>query len=89
MQVNLGHDFSFPILGRFFRSATQTYYFFRDDFAADQMHLKHKILMRVSGLALRVAEFLRMPPLSFKLIWEAPCENSPGAKTRGDMSQDR
>jgi hypothetical protein len=29
----------------------------------------------------------RMPPLSFKLTWEAPCESS-DAKTRGDMSQD-
>ena len=88
MQVHLGHDFSFPILGRFFRRATETYYFFRDDFAADHMRLKHKILMRVGRLAQRSAEFLRMPPLSFKLIWEAPGENPRGA-TRSDMSQDR
>ena len=71
MQIHLGRDFS---LG-FFRRAAETYNFFRNDFAADQMRLKHKILMRASGVALRVAEMLRVPPLSFQLIWEASGED--------------
>jgi SAM-dependent methyltransferase len=76
MQIHSGRDFSFPVLGGFFRRAGETYHFFRDDFAADQIRLKHKILMRASGLALSIAKFFRVPPLSFQIVWEAPGDNS-------------
>jgi SAM-dependent methyltransferase len=72
MQVDFDPDFSLPILGRFFRRASETYHSFRDDVAADQMRLKDKTLMRAAGLAVRAAEVLRVPPRTFRLVWEAP-----------------
>jgi len=85
MQVHFDDDFSFPILGRFFRRATETYYSFRDDVAADQMRLKHRTLMRAAGLAVRAGKFLRVPPRTFRLVWEAPSENSEGVQNaQGD-----
>jgi SAM-dependent methyltransferase len=71
MELYLHVDRSVPILGRVFGWLADAYYFLKDRSPAPEIRLKHRILLRCSGWALKVGEFFGMVP-SCNLVWRLP-----------------